>query len=264
MSEPAAAPRTAKVELRTAPLDLATIKDDLGIDVADTSNDAWLQRRVDGLWSRFQTYTGRTLALESGWVDDWGELITNAKPYMQPMALQPLPRGSVYLRVFPVSSITKITFNQADVDVAQAVFDPESGKLLSLSGQPVVDLDALLINGRARIEYVAGFETLPDVLYEALIGALAIQWQARAAQSNGTAVGGFLPTRISAIDVGEVDLSLSPNVLVEQSAKRAGSVDPLLGPYATLLDEFVDYRSIMAATAQPTSAALPASIKATP
>jgi hypothetical protein len=38
-----------------APVDLDTIKDDLGIPHGDTSQDEWLQRRIDGVlapWSR--------------------------------------------------------------------------------------------------------------------------------------------------------------------------------------------------------------------
>ena len=255
---PDAAPgKAAKGKPRLAPVDLDIIKDDLGIDPADTSHDEWLQRRVDGLWSRFQTYTGRMLVAESAFVDDWGELVVNGVPQLQPPALVVAPRGSVFLRVFPVASITKLTVNGADMDASKATVDRASGKLLSLDGPPVSDLAALLIAGTARIEYLGGFDEVPAVLYEALIGALGIQWSARQATQDGMAVGGFLPRRISTIDVGDVELSMAPNALVEATMKSGGTADPLLGPYTTLLDEFVDYRSIISATAQPTTRALP-------
>jgi hypothetical protein len=42
-----------------APIDLATIKDDFGIPAGDTSQDEWLQRRIDGVWARMEAYTCR-------------------------------------------------------------------------------------------------------------------------------------------------------------------------------------------------------------
>ena len=44
-----------------APIDLDTIKDDLGIPTGDTSQDEWLQRRIDGVWARMEAYTCRKL-----------------------------------------------------------------------------------------------------------------------------------------------------------------------------------------------------------
>jgi hypothetical protein len=251
----AAAPK-AKAAPRSAPVDLETIKDDLGIPADDTSSDAWLTRRIDGLWSRFQSYTGRPLTLASGWVDDWGELFASAPARLEPPSVQPMPRGSVYLRVFPVVAISKVTINGATLDPTKAIFEPASGKLFSLDGPPAIDLGVMLVSGRARLEYTAGFNPLPADLYDALLGALAIQWSARQAiQANG---GGLLPTRISAIDVGDVEFSTAPNAIVEATMKGVGTEDPLLGPYAMLLDPYVDYRSILSAGTLPTTAPLPA------
>src|SRR6185437_7053379 len=101
----------AKPATLSAPIDLATIKDDLGIPADDTSNDAWLQRRIEGIWSRFQAYTGRPLQLASTWADDWGLLITNHPAYTQPPLIRAYPSATVFLRVFPVLAVSKLVLS---------------------------------------------------------------------------------------------------------------------------------------------------------
>lgn len=256
MTEPAATTAPPKPKTTSAPVDLATIKEDLGIAPSDTTNDAWLQRRIDALWAAFQIYTERPLLLVGGWVDDWGMAPVSAPAVLEPAMLQTRLRGSVFLRVYPVASITKVTLNGADSPAADVLVDKSDGKLLALSGAPSLDLGTLLVTQKARIEYTAGFVAVPADLYDTLLGALSIQWTARQALAGGVGVGGFLPTKISAIDVGQVDLSLAPNLLVEQSAKRSTSTDPLLGPYAMRLDPYIDYRSMLGG-ALPTTVALP-------
>ena len=39
----------AKAVVLSAPIDLDTVKDDLGIPASDSTSDAWLQRRIDGI-----------------------------------------------------------------------------------------------------------------------------------------------------------------------------------------------------------------------
>jgi len=46
-----------------APVDLDTIKDDLGIPHGDTNQDEWLQRRIDGVWARMEAYRPHRLAM---------------------------------------------------------------------------------------------------------------------------------------------------------------------------------------------------------
>jgi len=252
-----ASPRASAKPKSSVPIDLDTVKDDLGIPATDTSNDAWLQRRIDGLWSRFQTYCARPLLLASGWADDWGELVDNHPAPVEPPLWRHRQSGTVFLRVFPVASITKLSLNGDDtIDPARLEFDAETGKLVGLDGMPS-DLRTYLVSTRARIEYSAGFETLPADLYEALINALSTQWLTRSASQTGFGPGGFIPTRVSAIDVGEVDLSSAPNFFAEQATRRnPGTVDPLLGPFSVLLDPYVDWRSMIGG-AYPTTVALP-------
>jgi hypothetical protein len=246
----------AKAKTTTpAGIDLDVLKDDLGIPADDTTHDAWLQRRVDGLWSQFEIYTSRPLrAPPTGWVDDWGQTITNAQPHIEPAYLQPQPSASVYLGVFPVAAITKVTLNGADVDVSKVVFEASSGKLLSLVGPPPLDLRTQLLGGQARVEYSAGFDTLPSALYEALLGALQPMWAMRKAVDSGLAVGGLLPARINVLDVGDVDFAPGGPSFASSAAKGGG--DPLLGPYTAVLEPFVDYRSMLGGPL-PSTVALP-------
>jgi hypothetical protein len=226
-----------------APVDLARIKDDLGIPADNTSSDAWLARRIDGIWSRMQAYTGRPLLLASTWTDDWGRLITNQPAYVEPPLIAAWASGSVFLRVFPVQSIAKATFNGVELDKSRVLFESGSGKLIGLEGAPC-DLRRALIGGRVAIDYEAGFAELPPDLYEVVLGALTPQWTARQAAQGGVAPDGFLPTRISATDVGEIELSPAANFFVDQSGRR-GAADPLLGPFAMLLDPYVDWRTML-------------------
>jgi hypothetical protein len=240
-----------KAAARSAPVGLDQIKDDLGIPLADTTHDAWLQRRIDGIWSRFQSYTGRPLQLASAGADDWGTLVQNAPAATEPPLLRAWPSGSVFLRVFPVQSITKLTTGGTVQDATRVLFSKEDGKLVGLDGQPC-DLRAALLSGRSRVEYMAGFEALPGDLYEALLGALQVQWSSRQSQTAGLGAGGL--RRISAIDVGDVELG-GNSAFVEGAMKGAGAVsDPLLGPFANLLDPYVDWRSLIGGAYASTTA----------
>ena len=251
MTTPAADPKPVQL---SAPVDLDTIKDDLGIPAGDSTNDAWLQRRIDAIWSRFQIYTGRPLLLSSGWVDDWSRLVTNHPASTEPPLIRAWPSASVFLRVFPVQSLTRLVLNDQPVDVTRLVIEPASGKLVGLDDRPC-DLRMTLLQGRALVEYAAGFETLPADLYDALLGTLAGQWAARQASASGVAPAGFMPTRINAVDVGEIELSMSPNAFVDATLKGVRTTDPLLGPYGMLLDPYVDWRSIIGGAYPSTSAA---------
>jgi hypothetical protein len=236
-----------------APVDLQVVKDDLGI--TDDTSDAWLQRRVNGLWARFQRYTARPLMLSSGWADDWGELVQNHPANTEPPIIRAAPSASVFLRVFPVQSISKFTVNGADQDASRVLFDGESGKLLGLDGR-ACDIAYLLPSARVRIEYKAGFESLPADLYEAVVGALLVQWNQRQASASGLGPAGLTASRISAMDVGDVELTAASNFFVDQATRRGGTdLDPLLGAFADLLDPYIDWRSMLGG-AYPTTVAL--------
>jgi len=88
-----------------------------------------------------------------------------------------------------------------------------------------------------------------------MLGALQAQWNQRQASQSGLGPVGMLPSRINAIDVGEVDVNLTPNFFVEQATRRGVSPDPLLGSYSILLDPYIDWRSMLGG-AYPTTVAI--------
>ena len=46
-----------------APVDPDTIEDGLGIPQVDTSQDEWLQRRIEGVWARMEACRPHRLAM---------------------------------------------------------------------------------------------------------------------------------------------------------------------------------------------------------
>jgi hypothetical protein len=163
-------------------------------------------------------------------------------------------RGSVFLRYFPVVSIDGIVVNDQAHAVTDVRWDKASGKLLSLQASGIAeDLGQVLVSGRARITYKAGWDELPADLYECLLGCMQVLWNSRQSQSAG--MGGGTANRISVIDVGDVELSPG-NPFVQSASRGPGAADPLLGPYAHVLDVFVDHRSGMGLEIFPTTSAV--------
>jgi hypothetical protein len=246
----------ADTKLKVAPVDLDTIKDDLGIPADDTTNDAWLQRRIAGIWSRFQIYTGRPLQLVGPWIDDWSEIAPSHFHMNQPPILNERRRASTFLRVFPVKSIDAILFNLNDGDPDAVVVDNDSGRVLSLgTTSQAMDCAALLLTSQAVITYQAGFDEVPSDLYEALLGCLAPTWATRQAQQMGLGMGNI--TRIATTDVGEVDFSEGLAGFAGDAAKKAAG-DPLIGPWSVLLDPYVDWRAFIGGDSYPTTRPGPA------
>jgi hypothetical protein len=224
--------------------DLATIKDDLGI--TGTDNDAWLERRISGVWARFETYTSRYLAVPPAtFMDDWGAISSIMAYRNQPPAIDFAPVGSPFLRVCPVRSITAIERNFAPAaDPAKVIFDAGSGKLFTLgdTGQQFAhDVSHALRAASVKITYTAGWDDIPADLYEALIGCLNVLWAQRNGQAAGIPGGGTI-TSIDVTDVGA--LQLGGSTFVEAALKRGGGgvVDPLLGPWVATLDYYYDAR----------------------
>jgi hypothetical protein len=251
-------PRSEKTAKATnAPVDLDTLKEDLGIPQGDTSQEEWLRRRIDGVWARMESYTCRKLcAPPSAFVDDWGELIDQHYSWNQPPVISYPRRGSVFLRYFPGASIDAIIVNDQAHAVTDVRWDKTSGKLLSLQPSGLAeDLGHVLLSGRARITYKAGWDELPADLYECLLGVMQTLWAQRQAQSAG--MSGGTVNRISVIDVGDVELS-PVNPFVQAASRGPGAADPLLGPYANVLDVYVDHRSGLGLEILPTTSAVDA------
>lgn len=241
------------------PVDLDALKDDLGIPAGDTSQDAWLQRRIDGVWAAFESYTGRRLCVPPAqFMDDWGSVALTRPHRNVPPPLAYPASASVFLRYYPVVSVDAIVQSEAAGVSANVVFDAATGKLTSVDGplwgQWHHDLGGMLLCNRARITYTAGWATTPPDLYEALLGALQQLWAKRAAQVGMG--GGLAAARtVTAIDVGTVEFDTGA-LFLENAARQkspAGTIDPLLGPWAATLDPYRDIRGWLGSSACPTT-----------
>jgi hypothetical protein len=250
-------PKAAKPR-STPPVDLEILKDDLNIPASDTSNDAWLQRRMDEIWARFEVFTSRKLVSPpASFVDDWGQIAINGVHINLPPSREYWPRTTVFLTVYPVVAVTAINLSGNDMpDLSGLQLDPRSGKLLQLDQNvlPFIygdgGLDRRLLYEQARVTYTAGFDTVPADLYAALLGVLTPLWQARQAQQAG--FGGGSITQVDVMDVGSVQLA-GANTFVEASLKGSKMTDPLLGPWAANLTDYIDWRATLGAEGFPTS-----------
>jgi len=245
---------------------LDQIKDDLGIPAGDTTNDAWLQRRIDNVWARFEKYCCRALPVPPAqFIDDWG-LIAEHSNRVEPPLIDHWPVGSPFLRYCPVVSIDAITTGPPgqtqDGDPTRVMFEPASGKLFGIdaaaqwqSAQWTHDVSFALRRSQVRITYTAGWATCPGDLYEALLNIIAPLWATRQAQQAGGGFGGGTVSRINIVDVGEIDLDTA-GAFAESAARARGGGDPLLGPWITLLDSYVDVRVQMGSPLIPVTTAV--------
>ena len=234
--------------------DLDTIKDDLGIPVDDTSQDAWLQRRIADIWGRFESYTMRSLAVPPAtFVDDWSAVVELSRHILLPPSWDFRQRASTFLRQFPVVAITAFEIDGGTSDPTLVRFKASTGQLLALDGNWSHDLGPRLAQSRARITYTAGFATVPADLYGALVGVLQMMWTQRAATVAGLPAG---VKTVSAIDVGEVSFYDSSKLLEQQIASTAEGGDPLLGPFTASLSPYVDWRSGLGSATYAESAAV--------
>ena len=231
--------------LADAPVfDLDTIKDDLGIPAGDTSQDEWLQRRIDEIWARFEAYTLRSLAVPPAtFVDDWSTVVELSRYQVLPPAWAFRPAASTFLRQFPVKAVTVFEIDGGVVDPTRVRFNPKTGQLLAVDESAwSSDLGPRLYGSRAKITYTAGFDTVPADLYGALVGILQMLWTQRAAIAAG------LPSNlksVNAIDVGQVEFADSTRLLEAQISAGSKGGDPLLGPFAASLAPYVDLRSAL-------------------
>jgi hypothetical protein len=249
-----------KPKARSAPpVDLAILKDDLNIPATDTSNDAWLERRIDEIWARFEVFTSRKLACPpSSFVDDWGEVQLGGQHINLPPVIAYWPRTTLFLTVYPVTAITAVElYGNPLADLSGVRWDIRSGKLLTFDGEQVANagwfgggLDRRLLYDRARVTYTAGWDAIPPDLYAALLGVLTPLWQARQAQQSG--FGGGAVTQVDVMDVGSVQLA-GANPFVEATLKGVRTSDPLLGPWAANLTDYIDWRATIGAECFPTS-----------
>jgi hypothetical protein len=234
---------------------LDNIKDDLGI--TDTASDAWLQRRLDGIWSRIEHYTSRVLASPpAAFIDDWSRMVINDPQQPLPPPLYFAPRATVFLRYFPVASIEAVELDGQTGVPGDVRFDPRTGKLFNLDGSSFAqDLSSRLFMAQTRITYKAGWDEVPGDLYEIVLGAMQTLWEGRGGSAGGGGLTGTV-SEISVIDVGSVQMSAG-NAFVNATMKGVGTTDPLLGPYLNMLDLYVDHRSLIGHALLPVTEPVP-------
>lgn len=240
----------------SAPADLfLTIKEDLGI-CGGSEHDAWLQRRIEGVWSRMEHYTARSLAAPPiSFMDDWTRISRTNTHYPLPPALCRTQGSTVFLRHFPVAGIEAVEINGVAADPTGVSFDPRSGKLFALYGPPSQDLSGALYN--TRITYRAGWDTIPGDLYEVVLGAVATQYASRAAAGASGAPPGSMVTGITVADVGSLEVAPGGNAFVNATMKGVSTTDPILGPYVSTLDLYVDQRSLIGHALLPVTEPVP-------
>jgi hypothetical protein len=232
----------------------------LALGITDSASDAWLAGRIAGIWARMEVYTSRALCSPpQQFIDDWGNISNTQRIAGEPPSFWYPPSGSVFLRCFPVVSIDEVISNGATpVDPAGVRFDKRTGKLFTLSDQWATDLSVVLRSSQARITYKAGWAEVPADLFEVVLGAIQPLWKAKS--TGGGTAGGLAGaiTGITVADVGAVEIA-EANLFVSSAAKSGGgSGDPLLGPYANMLDVYIDHRVRIGNEGQPTTDAVPA------
>jgi hypothetical protein len=244
--------------LADAPVfDLDTIKDDLGIPLTDTSQDEWLQRRIDGIWARFEAYTLRSLAVPPAtFVDDWSTVVELSRHWLLPPSFEFRPTASTFLRQFPVKAVTAFEIDGGAADASRVRFNPKTGQLLALDNQAwSSDLGPRLAGSRAKITYTAGFDAVPADLYGALVGILQMLWTQRATVAAGLPAG---VKGVNAVDVGQVEFYDASKLLEAQITSGSEGGDPLLGPFAAYLSPYVDWRSTLGSPTYAGSSLVPA------
>lgn len=232
-----------------APIDLAVLKDDLNID--DDYSDEWLQRRVNAIWSRIETVTGRILrAPPATFRDDWSAVTAASLAIAPPLFTTGQERASIYLRQFPVVSIDAMTIDGEELDeeaLAAVTFDKETGRILTLDGNPAFDVGQRLFSGAAVIDYTAGWDELPADLHDIVLQIVSPLWIARQAQTSDALTNA---TSIDIADVGSISLQSRP-VYADIAAKSGG--DPVLGPFKANLGPYIDYRTKFAGAGLPST-----------
>jgi hypothetical protein len=241
-----------------APIDLATLKEDLNIPASDTSQDAWLQRHINNIWARMEKFCDRRLcAPPATFIDDWGELTINGTHWNVPPPLAYPQRTTVFLRHIPVQTITAIELNGDAVATLAPKWDIHSGKLFSVRGDSVLaeDLSGVLLGARAKITYTAGWAEVPPDLYAVVEGAMQVLWNGRQGQTAGGLGGGSI-SEVNVMDVGSVQFAAT-NPFVESASRTRASpmvgADPLLGPWAANLTDYIDWRSSLGVDCFPTT-----------
>lgn len=236
-------------------VDMAALKDDVGI--TGTADDAWLARRVANALEAFGVYTSAYIGPVQAFEDDWSRVVYRGRYHLAPHVPIDI-RVAPYFVHAPVTEVTAAFQGTTSLDVAKVLFNPETGEIQSLSGSPVVDVRRDLVGTLTRIQYSAGYETLPGDLYEALVGVirgpLAVR---RGAGAGGLSVGGVAAKSIAIADVGTLTLGGAASEFEAAAMRGAGAVDPLLGPWTASLAPYRDLAGLIGDRGRPVTKVMP-------
>lgn len=235
--------------------DLAIVRDDLGI--IGTVNDAWLNRRIAAIWAAIENYTHRSLGPVTEYIDDWARLVESGDTFIAP-PYPPSRKVSHYLNNFPVTEIVSGTFNGTVVSLPEMYVDYKTGLVQSFTGiSGLYDLGRVLVSNSAKVRYKAGFATIPPDIYEVVISVLKTFWSTRKLEISSGGVGGGMASIINVTDVGSVEFSHAPGSAYEIALLKGKDIDPILGPFSSVLDHYRDFRQILGGVARPFTTVLP-------
>lgn len=137
--------------------DLPTVKDELALDSADTSDDTWLTRAIGQVSKAISTYTKRTFAPE--YVQDVFDVQQDAYPYQTPGGFPQLE-----LSRWPVLAVTSVVQTTA-LNATQTLnagtdfrLDPDTGRLLRLN--PFTGVGTAWEALPVTVQYTAGYGAL--------------------------------------------------------------------------------------------------------
>lgn len=161
--------------------DLATVKDELGLGAADTSDDTWLGRAITQVSKSIAKHTKRVFPVET--VQDVFDVQQDPYPYQTPGGFAQLE-----LTRWPVVDVTSVVQTVA-LNTTQALtedvdfrVDPESGRLLRLN--PFTGVGSIWEALPVTVQYSAGYETVPEDLVEICLRLITARYQAKDRDPN--------------------------------------------------------------------------------
>jgi hypothetical protein len=153
---------------------LERVKTFLGLDLAASVDDVWLNYSIQSASRLLETLTGRT----------FGERIWNIR------LEQPFGFRRLQLPHTPVVSVSEIKFRDNPIDpTTYLIEDPEAGFLILKSGQawPSTSAASYNVSGRPsqqpigfyEVEFVAGYADIPEDVVDAVTQQVILQYHRR-------------------------------------------------------------------------------------
>jgi hypothetical protein len=177
-------------------LDLATVRDELGITAGDTKSDAWIVRAIAQVSRMVMSYCKRVFAVET--ISEMIFLDQDPYPYQVPGGVSRLqltrrPLVEATLAAFnPISPLLFDLGEQSGISVTQTIAqgvtqslvagtdfiaDPDTGTLLRLD--PFTGVAMRWEAFPTTVVYEAGYSAIPDDLVEAALRLITARFRDR-------------------------------------------------------------------------------------